>query len=167
MNKLAEVPEEAIPEERDKEAGAEQFGEVFDILTKQKLSPEEIERRVAEGNVEDILERAYEEYKKLRGIINRNDYRSIIDRAREVPTLRKVSISQAKGIAQRAGITLLGDTDPRIMLYAIMRSDTKPEGVEHHHSQMSDQRLFAEAARILGDKDSLKKLIEAYPKISF
>ena len=30
---------------------------------------------------------------------------------------------------------------------------------------MSDQKLFAEALRMLGDADSLKKLIEAHPNI--
>jgi hypothetical protein len=56
--------------------------------------------------------------------------------------------------------------DQRTILYATLRSDVAPKEVEHHHSQMSDQRLFAEVLRMLGDVESLDKMIEAYPNIS-
>ncbi|MEK6817382.1 MAG: hypothetical protein AABX80_01145 [Nanoarchaeota archaeon] len=48
-----------------------------------------------------------------------------------------------------------------------MRADIRPEKVRHHHSQMCDQRLFAEALRMLGNVDALNKLIRAHPHISF
>jgi len=50
---------------------------------------------------------------------------------------------------------------------AVDSGAVRPEDIEHHHSQMSDQRLFAETLRMLGDVASLGKLIEAYPSISF
>ena len=59
-----------------------------------------------------------------------------------------------------------GVVDSKIILYGILRGDVRPEGVEYHHDEMSDQRLFAEALRMLGDAESLDKMIEAYPNIS-
>lgn len=54
--------------------------------------------------------------------------------------------------------------DQRTILYGILRTDANA-GEKYHHSQMGDQQLFAEALRMLGDEQSLKKLIEAYPNI--
>ena len=76
-------------------------------------------------------------------------------------------IEQAERMAEFAGIEL-HDTkdaiDQRTMLYGILRADAKPEEAKYHHSQMSDQRLFAEVLRMLGDTDALGKLINAYHK---
>ncbi len=84
--------------------------------------------------------------------------------------LDKTWAAQAENIAKFAGIELHNTEDAidkRIALYAILRSDVKPKGVEHYHSDMSDQRLFAEVLRMLGDDESLDKMIVAYPNISF
>ncbi len=81
-----------------------------------------------------------------------------------------VPVEQVKEIAKYSGIELRdsGDTlDPRIVLYVILRGDVRPEGVKHHHSQMSDQRIFGEVLRMLGDVDSFDKLVKAHPHISF
>ncbi|PIR83727.1 hypothetical protein COU18_03575 [Candidatus Kaiserbacteria bacterium CG10_big_fil_rev_8_21_14_0_10_51_14] len=51
-----------------------------------------------------------------------------------------------------------GKLDLRIRLYLVLQD------AEH---TVSDQYLFAEALRMAGDKESLDKLIAAYPNISF
>lgn len=120
------------------------------------------------GNTED--KKSYHRYWELGGIINEKDYESALTRAENTTALNKTQIMQAEGIAKFAGIELHNtkDTvDQRIILYGILRSDDKPKEVKDHHSQMSDQRIFAESLRMLGDIDSLNKLIKAYPNISF
>ena len=118
----------------------------------------------------------YRRYLELGGIINEKEYQSAIDRMNSVrmlatrdPQVRN-SIMQAKVIAGCSGIELSDseDTpDPRIILYVILRNDVRPKGVKHYHSQMSDQRIFGEVLRMLGDEDSLDKLVKAHPHISF
>src|SRR3989338_6804710 len=110
---------------------------------------------------------AYESYREVGGIINEKDYRSALARAEEAETLNETLIQQAENIAEYAGIVLdnSGGVDPKVKLYAVLRADNKPEDVKHHHSQMSDQRLFAEALRMLGDTDALNKLVDAYHKV--
>lgn len=113
----------------------------------------------------------YERYRELGGIINEKDYENAIARAKNtaVPDLDIMRIKQSELIAKIAGIELRNakDTmDQRTILYVILRAD-KPKGVKYHHCQMSDQRLFAEVLRMLEDIDSLNKLINAYPNISF
>ncbi|OGG45817.1 hypothetical protein A2673_04045 [Candidatus Kaiserbacteria bacterium RIFCSPHIGHO2_01_FULL_50_13] len=110
---------------------------------------------------------AYDNYRTLGGIINEKDYTSALGRAEKTATLNTTLVQQAKNIATYAGIVLKNSGDPRVNLYAALRADNKPKDVEHHHSQMSDQRLFAEALRMLGDTDALNKTIAAYPNISF
>jgi len=111
----------------------------------------------------------YNKYQELGGIINEKDYVSALERAEKTATFNRTLIQQAENIAEYAGIVLenSGGIDPKVKLYAVLRADNKPKDVEYHHSQMSDQRLFAEALRILGDVDSLNKVITAYPNISF
>lgn len=114
--------------------------------------------------------RYYQQYRELGGIINENDYRSALLRAVNTTTLDKTRIGQAENIARFAGIKLHNTEevlDQRTILYGILRADIRPEKVRHHHSQMSDQRLFAEALRMLEDVDALNKLIRAHPNISF
>ena len=118
---------------------------------------------------DNAQEKSYREYLELGGIINEKDYTSAFERAENVTTLNKIFIKQAENIARFAGIELHNTentTDQRTILYATLRSDFAPKEVEHHHSQMSDQRLFAEVLRMLGDVESLDKMIEAYPNIS-
>ena len=133
-------------------------------------------REIFEKETADIVENNYQRYLGLGGIINENDYQSALDRMNSVHTLDRKdpqvidSIRQVVNMARYAKITL-GDFknvfDPRVILYVILRLDTKPEDVEYHHSQMSDQRIFGEVLRMLGDASSLDKLIKAYPNISF
>jgi len=112
---------------------------------------------------------SYHRYQKLGGIINEEDYRSALARAESVTTFDKTLIAQAEGIARFSKIELNkaeGITDPKIKLYVILRGDVRPEGVDRYHDEMSDQRLFAESLRMLGDAESLDKMRQAYPRIS-
>ena len=113
---------------------------------------------------------SYQRYQELGGIINKNDYDSALLRARDATTFDKTLMVQAENIARFAGIELHSTEDhldPIITLYGILRADIRPKKVRHHHSQMCDQCLFAEALRMLGNIDALNKLIHAYPNISF
>ena len=125
-----------------------------------------------------MAETSYKRYLELGGIINETDYHSAIGR---MPGIRRVimfenggsiqsRVGQVREIAQYSGIELRGPEyipDPRIVLYVILRGDTRPEGVKYHHDQMCDQRIFGEVLRMLGDKDSFDKLVKAHPHISF
>ena len=122
------------------------------------------------------LENNYKHYLELGGIINEKDYQSALDRMNNAYALDKKSpgirnsIQQAVDMARYAKIELNDSEDvhdSKILLYVILRLDVKPEDVEYHHSQMSDQRIFGEVLRMLGDADLLDKLIKAYPNISF
>jgi len=111
----------------------------------------------------------YDGYQKLGGIINEKDCISALERAEKTAVFNESLIRQAENIAKYAGITLDNSDgiDPKVKLYAVLRADNKPEDVKDHRSQMSDQRLFAEALRMLEDVGSLNKMIAAYPNISF
>ena len=122
------------------------------------------------------MPRSYRHYLELGGIINETDYQNAIDRMhstrmleRKDPQVRS-SIMQVWIMAEYSGIRLnnLEDvSDSRIVLYVILRGDVESDGVKYHHSQMSDQRIFGEVLRMLGDTDSFSKLVKAYPHISF
>lgn len=111
----------------------------------------------------------HKQYQESGGIINEVEYESALMRARNTETApEKILIRQAEYIAEFAGIELHNTkdaSDPRAVLYAILRADAKPKEIKDHHSQMSDQRIFAEVLRMHGDTDALNKLIAAYHKI--
>jgi len=112
----------------------------------------------------------YRRYQELGGIINEKDYESALARAENAAEPDKARRKQSEFIARVAGIELRNTKsaiDRRTVLYGILRTDTAPAGVKYHHNQMSDQRLFAEALRMLGDVDSLNKLISTHPNIAF
>ena len=126
------------------------------------------------ADVQDYPEKiTYQRYVDLGGIINETDYNSALSKLEmseedeEVPD--KHQIAQAENMAKYAGIELSGQngTDRRVKLYSILRSDVKPKGQKYHHSDMADQRIFVEALRMWGDIDSVNKMIEKYPNISF
>ncbi len=110
----------------------------------------------------------YMRYKGFGGIINQKDYASTLERAKGSKTIDPHSLAQVRGMARQAGITLEDPKtgiDPSIALYAVLRKDVNSEKEKYHHSQMTDQRLFAEALRILGDFELYKKFLNAYPNI--
>jgi len=116
----------------------------------------------------------YNSYQEMGGIINENDYQNVLNRMRDLKVLDRTdpqiraSVAQVTGIAKFAKIELNSSKnmlDPKIVLYVILRGDTRPEGAKHHHSQMSDQEILGETLRMLEDAGSLEKLITAYPNI--
>ncbi|MDP3954472.1 MAG: hypothetical protein Q8Q06_03605 [bacterium] len=118
--------------------------------------------------VEDAPEKnSYQRYLELGGIINKKDYASALERAKNITAPDNTLIMQADSIAKFAGIKLSGPLDKITILYGILRKDVQPKEAEYHHRQMSDQRIFVEALRMLGDTESLDKMIKAYPNISF
>ena len=121
-----------------------------------------VQHQIGEGG-------AYNKYQELGGIINEKDYVRVLEKVKKTATFNRTLIQQAENITEYAGIVLenSGGVDPRVKLYVVLRADNKPKDVKYHHSQMPDQRLFAEALRMLRDVDSLNKVIAAYPNISF
>ncbi len=115
-------------------------------------------------------ENNYQRYLELGGIINEKDYNNALTRSKNSTIPEKTLITNAENIAKFSGIELHNTKDaidPRIILYGILRRDVQPKEVKHHHQQMSDQQIFVEALRMLGDIKSLDKIIKAYPNISF
>ena len=110
-------------------------------------------------------EHEYKEYKALGGILDEMEYRNVlgrIDSSRNVPPNSPTSL-QAKVMANVAGITLSPET---VVLYGILRNDVKPSpDTKNHYSTLTDQKLFAEALRMVGDKDSLATFIEKNARI--
>lgn len=121
----------------------------------------------AGGAMGKINKDAYSRYLEMGGIINEKDYENALDKNFEPSKAAQEAALTADLIAKHAGIELkhgpkmadgFEDPDPRAKLFAVLRGDKKPPNVSDHHSQMSDQRLFAEVLRMSGDKDSLDKL---------
>ncbi|MDP3792454.1 MAG: hypothetical protein Q8Q89_01865 [bacterium] len=115
-------------------------------------------------------ENNYQRYLDLGGIINEKDYNSVLERVEDITTVDKTLIGQVEVMSNFAGIELHNpenSTDPKIILYGILRNDVRPKGVKHHHQQISDQQIFVEALRMLGDAESTDKMIKAHPNISF
>jgi len=142
-----------------------------------------------EEKIKAYLEKNYQEYLKLDGIINKGDYDRILKEAMILNILDKkasekkaldkdnseieTTIKQGVHIADFAKIISLNNPeknfDPKLdlkmVLYVLLRTDFHSEGAQNHHGQMSDQRLFVEAVKMAGDADALDKLIKAYPNI--
>lgn len=112
---------------------------------------------------------SHERYLQVGGIINKDDYRIAMETEGQKIKHINCFVSQAKSIALRLGFTediSQEQLDKVAMLYGVLRSDIRP-GSEYHHGQMCDQRLFAEALRMLDHEKLLIKVINAFPNISF
>ncbi len=111
--------------------------------------------------------RSYEGYYGLGGIINQDAYLSAMERAGDQATLPDESlVIQAKNIARVSGIHFTKDELREVIaLYGVLRNDLDP-GAEFHHGQMSDERLVAEALRMLNHPGQLKKLMGTYHRQS-
>ncbi|MDP2668495.1 MAG: hypothetical protein Q8P07_01525 [bacterium] len=112
----------------------------------------------------------YQEYQEAGGIINESDYKNTFERYSNLTQTQINEITemaqwkmQAMNMAKSAGLTM-HKNNKAIEFYGLLRGDTKPEDVQYHHGQMSDQSLFLEALRMSGDADSADKLIETYHK---
>lgn len=118
---------------------------------------------------DNTKEKSYNQYRDLGGIINEKDYKNTIIKAENTTVIDRTRLMQAESIAKFAGIELHNTEnaiDQRIILYGILRDDIQPVETETHPNQMSDQHLFAEALRMLGDIESLNKMIDVYKNIS-
>ena len=118
----------------------------------------------------EISLQSFENYRNAGGILSEADYTSALTRMKEKRTMNPSSLLQAEDMATKAGITLQDPQqgiDPRVALYAILQGDFKlgPGSDKNHYSRMSDQPLFAEVLRMLGDAESLTKFQNAYPNI--
>ncbi len=121
----------------------------------------------SEESSENAERNGYEQYREVGGIINEQDYKSALERAKDTNTIDRALIAEAELMAETSGIALENSKDaldPRVALYGTLRIDTN-HGEQYHHSQMNDQRLFAEVLRMLGDTESLDKLMKEHPNI--
>src|SRR3989338_6468387 len=110
----------------------------------------------------------YQQYLASGCTMNEKEYESALARAdsagRAPGTPEKELGKEPGNMAKFAGIELHNTKDvpdERVVLYRILKTDAAPKRGFHQESKMSDQRLFAEALRMLGDMDALKKLIAA------
>ena len=117
-------------------------------------------------------EHRYKKYLESSWLINEAACEEALRRATDDVEFNKLDshskefcAKQAKMIADVSGITLDSEV---LCLYTVLRTDyvAKTE-VEHHHSGLSDQKLFAEALRILGHKDALDKVMLAHQETVF
>ncbi|MDO8523074.1 MAG: hypothetical protein Q7S12_02205, partial [bacterium] len=69
----------------------------------------------------------------------------------------------AINLVEYAGLGL-DNNNKAIVLFGILRGDTKPEDVQYHHGPMNDAMLFANALRMAEELGALNKLKEAYHK---
>lgn len=115
-----------------------------------------------ETNIEaDAPEGGYMRYKELGGTNSESDYLAYLEMAYNTDTISGEQRKQLELLVKPTGIEL-GDSedspDTKTKLYGILRSSP-------FFVNMSDHLVLAEALRILGDSDNLKKLVEIYPDI--
>lgn len=131
----------------------------------------------------------YARYKSLGGVIDKGACQDIWTEAAGITYVDKALSLQADHYALESGVPLwkadpfdkvkvvwksgiwvtlysADQVDDATVLYGVLRSGINPEP-EFHHSQMCDQRLFAEALRMLGRRPEIKRVIAAYPNIHF
>jgi len=127
----------------------------------------ETELLVERQDRETVRNICYERYLERGGILNEVDYQRVMEKTRQAVQLRQSLILQAEQIAKCSGVVLNNfpqQPDEVTILYGVLRTDEKP-GAENHHGQMSDQRLFAEALKMLDRLGLLVKVMETYPNI--
>jgi len=132
-------------------------------------------------------EDGFQNYQELGGKLRKVNFIRVLAKAEELKAstphpesiLHPELIKQVELIAETAGIALHNEAgvDKRALIYAILRGDPvprapkpepgKPGDYDNHYTRMSDQRLFGEALRVVGDTGSLDKLKETYPNITF
>jgi len=115
----------------------------------------------------------YEKYRNAGGFLSEADFANALAEVKARRTVEPHSLSQAEGMAKAAGIVLESreeGIDPRVALYDVLhdmlRVDTQGDVKRYHHSQLSDQPLFAEALRMLDDTESLAKFLKMHSAIS-
>lgn len=111
---------------------------------------------------------SYAGYVRCGGLINETDYQSAMERA-DAGKVNEVLERHVENMAEFSGVSLDAirietGIDPRV-LYGILREDVGAEGLKHHHSQMSDQKLFVETLHMLQKDDAACAVENAYPNI--
>lgn len=115
-------------------------------------------------------EYTYAGYASLGGRIDEENYQRVMKKALEISQVSDHEVmnsaaAQTKHSAEISGVSLdriheETGIDPRA-IYAILRNDIAPDGVAHHHVQMSDQQLLVEALRMLEQEHAVRAVIKA------
>jgi hypothetical protein len=105
----------------------------------------------------------YEQYKALGGTLSQEEYQDVLKRAEEGRNIYSRWSKDANSMARAAEITLSPET---VTLYGILR-DEKPDPAKEHYSELNDQKLLAEALRIVGDESSLGMFIKKFTPTVF
>jgi hypothetical protein len=112
-------------------------------------------------NSEKEIARGYDKYAASGGILSQEEYRRVMKRAEAETTPNSMWSAHANSMARAAGITLSPET---AAIYGILR-DEKPDPEKKRYSELSDQKLLAEALLIIGDESSRSVFIEKHPHI--
>jgi hypothetical protein len=108
------------------------------------------------GGEAEVEKNDWQKYQELGGIIDEPGYASAMERANDSYEIDENKVKRIRAIAYAAEIEL---TPQAVKLFSILRGDEKPSGVEHHHSQMTDEKLLIQVLLILGDKELADKII--------
>ncbi|MCR4281001.1 MAG: hypothetical protein NUV88_01565 [Candidatus Kaiserbacteria bacterium] len=135
-------------------------------------------------NLRDNKGYAHEAYKGRAGFLSKEDYRTVLDKAREyqkgtvAPTMGETGTvsAQEKKDPLSSVMKMLNHLDvhkqfgtnnkQEVFLYQALKDflQEHPEAVNRYqdtqHIIMTDEQILAEAYKILGDEDSLKLLAE-------
>lgn len=123
----------------------------------------ETERLILPDEAMTAFDYRYARYIELGGEIDGDSFREVWNRAAMITTLARTTILQAEHMAQVAGFSLNNGQhlDEVTVFYGALRSGYNPEP-EFHYSQMCDQKLLAEALKMLDRPDLLMRVIAAY-----
>ena len=114
----------------------------------------------------------YEKYRNAGGFLSEADFANALAEVKARRTVEPHSLSQAEGMAKAAGIVLESreeGIDPRVALYDVLHDMLRVDDRDINRyplSQLSDQPLFAEVLRMLGDTQSLAKFLKTHSAIS-
>jgi len=118
-----------------------------------------------------MLIHSYERYLELGGSLERTRFDRLLQRARIDIRESKTCIAQVTAIALASAIEVdcTGDlNDERVAVYKLLRTNAVADvHTANRHISMCDIQIFAETLRVVADVESLKKLAQAYPQISF
>ena len=114
------------------------------------------------GQEIEVWGTSYDDYLRLGGIINERDYISALERAERV---REVGPYQAAQVRQMGEVVGTPFDEQVVRLYGVLRTDQKPPGVQHHHSQMTDQGLLWQVLEMLNRQYEIVGMFMAYPNI--
>lgn len=112
-------------------------------------------------NSEKEIGQGYDKYMALGGILSQKEYREVMKRAGDETISSSKWSAHANSMARAADIILSPET---VTIYGILR-DEKSDPKKKHYSELSDQKLLAEALLIIGDESSWSVFTEKYPHI--